>query len=329
MSFSLGGLTAYVQQNVNDIVPKLVTKPKTLNHISIMTEVLNQKLMPNIDTDAIFQAGNNCNWNASGTTTIEQRTMTVATIAVMESICNDTLVGYFTEQALRAKSSVNLNSQEAIEQFLFEAWTNQKMARIASQIENAIWQGDTASGSASLNKFDGFIKIIDAASDEINGNPTGITTATGITKANILDILDGMNNLVPDRVKTSGKEVLYIMGVDTFGVLTQAARDKNWFAGFGLNVEQMEVQIMGILGKIVAVPGLTGTNRIFATYRENLVFGTYGEAEEPTERKLLTGNGDVFMVYPDEDMLGIKFRAKFRAGVNYRYSNEIVSFKLV
>jgi hypothetical protein len=66
---------------------------------------------------------------------------------------------------------------------------NEKASRIAKLLEVAMWQGDTATSNTNpnTNRFDGFNKIIDAASaSTVAGNTS---SATAITVANIEGLL--------------------------------------------------------------------------------------------------------------------------------------------
>ncbi len=80
----------------------------------------------------------------------------------------------FIEQALREGSTYDYMAYAA-------EFSAQKVARIGAALETAIWQGDTTSGNAQLNKFNGFATIINAlgfggAGDPINGNSANVTT---------------------------------------------------------------------------------------------------------------------------------------------------------
>jgi hypothetical protein len=75
-----------------------------------------------------------------------------------------------------------------------EEYAQQKAAYTAEANETGIWQGDTGSGTANLNKYDGFIKQIDAAAGSIvatngkklTGTITSTTGAAALTGAGTL-----------------------------------------------------------------------------------------------------------------------------------------------
>ncbi len=83
----------------------------------------------------------------------------------------------------------------------------EKAAVIAQTLEVAMWQGDTTSGNPNLSRFDGFNKIIAAASPVLaNSAPT---TFTSITAATIDDILDHQFNLT--QFKRIGLSMLLLV----------------------------------------------------------------------------------------------------------------------
>ena len=157
MAFSIGSLGAYTRQAVEPLLTSAIFGAKTQEMIAksgiVLTKVKSAEAIPLMDTDAFFQT-DACGWDPSGTTTFTQRTVTVGKIKIEEALCPKTLETSFIQEAMRAGSTY-----ESFEPSAWEAaYTNRKNERIASQLETAIWQGDTSSGNGLLNKFDGLIK---------------------------------------------------------------------------------------------------------------------------------------------------------------------------
>lgn len=147
-----------------------------------MTGVSTSEQINVLDTDAVFQAGGGCGFSASGTTAFTRRALTVGAIKVHEALCPKTLKTSYLQLVMKPGSQPDT--------FPFaEVYTTRKASKIAKQLEVAIWQGDLSSGTANINKFDGFIKIIDAANAAVASNAkkgagtftstTGAATVTG------------------------------------------------------------------------------------------------------------------------------------------------------
>ena len=192
---------------------------------------------------------------------------------------------------------------------------NEKASRIAKLLEIAMWQGDTATSNTNpnTNKFDGFIKLIDAASaSTVSGN---ITSATAITTANVITLVDNMYNVVPADIATADDLVLFV-GIDTFKKYTTALRAANLFH-YAADSVDMELVIPATNVKMIAVGGLDGTNRMFLARLSNLFIGTdlANELEE-------------YRLWYSQDNDEVRFRATMKYGVQFAFADQIVQFKL-
>lgn len=318
MAFDVSSLTSYVIENEDQLMAKSLFGSKTSDLIrsqgNLLVGVKSSQKINLLDTDAIFQSGTGCTRTSSGTTTITQRTVTVGDIAVVEDVCVNSLNTKYLSKSLAAGSDPNKIPFE-------QEFTDLKAATISKQLEIAIWQGDTSHGNANLSKFDGFVKLIDNAATAVNGNPTGITTSTGITSANVVSIVNGVVAKIPADVL--GKEdVAVFCGWDTFMLYVQAYTALNLFAfapsGNEVKAEAGEIIIPGTYYKLTAVHGLDGTNRIFAMRTSNMFGGTD-----------LSGEEDKWSLMEDQFKDYLRFKAHFKYGVNVAFPNEVVSFKLV
>jgi hypothetical protein len=318
MAYNVAALTDYTIENEELLVMKSQFGSKTQQLIqkegNVMTGVKSSEQINILDTDATFQTGGTCGFLSSGATTFTQRAVTVGKIKVNESLCPKALEAKYTQKALQIGSRY--------ESIPFEQeYTDLKASKIAQQLEVAFWQGDTASANANLNKFDGLIKLIDTAGTATNGNPTGITTGTGITTSNVKGIVAGMWLAMPANIQ--GKDDIRIFcGWDTFNKYIAAFTDLNMYhfapKGSELDGTSGEVTIIGTNYKLTAVHGLDGTNRLFAIRMSNIFLGTDLENEE--ER------WEIFFAKEADE---IRFVAEFKDGINVAFPDEIVSFELV
>lgn len=320
MALDVSTLVDYVIENQDLLVSKSLFSGKTVDLINaegnVMTGVKFAEQINILATDAIFQDGSGCTRTSSGTTSITQRKVTVGEIAVVEDICVKTLNKKYMSKKMAAGS---LAEKQKIP---FEKeYTDLKAGTISEQLEIAIWQGDTTSVDANLKRFDGYNKLIDAAGTAVNGNPTGITSGTGITLANVRSIVDGVLALLPARIQ--GKDdVRVFIGWDKFSLYTQALTNANLyhFAPTGSEGKAAvgEIVIPGTNYILTAVHGLDGTSRIFAMRTSNMYAGVDMENEE-----------EKWEILPDQFKNYLRFNAEFKYGVNVAFPDEIVQFKLV
>lgn len=318
MSFDVSTLANYTKENEQLLVTSSIFDAKTQEKIqaqgNVMTGVKSSEQINRIDTDAVFQAGGTCGFNASGTTAITQRAVTVGKIKVNEALCPKALESKYTQKALQIGSKY--------EKIPFEQeYSEKKAARIAAQIETALWQGDTASGDANLNKFDGLIKLIDAATNEILSNTAVFTTggpiliATGITQANVIDVVDGVFKALPMSILNK-PDTEIVCGWDTFRLYVLALREKNLFHYDAANKDG-ELVIPGTNIKLVALNGLNGTSRVFGLRWSNVFMGVDMLNEE-----------EKFEIFFAKEADEVRFVAEWKNGVNVAFPDEIVSFKL-
>jgi hypothetical protein len=261
-----------------------------------------------MDTDAFFQAGGTCGWNASGTTSFTQRTVTVGKIKVQEALCPKTLESKYLQKALPTGSQYDSIPFE-------QDFSDKKAKTIASQLETAIWQGDTASANGNLNKFDGLIKLIGAASGVVDANVSGFVSGaplTSITTANVVSLFDGIYRAIPAKV-VSADDMTIFCGMDTFRTYTIALKNANMFNYSFDGKADSEFVLPATNIKVVAVQGLNGTNDVYALRLSNMFLGTDLLNEE-----------EKFEIFFAKEADEVRFAAEFKMGVNIAFPDEIV-----
>jgi len=313
MAFNVSALTNYVKEDERSLFTSSLFDAKTQQLIqsagNVMVEVKSAATVNIMDTDAAFQDDSGCAFNASGTTTFTQRTLTVGKIKVQEALCPKDLEAKYLQKALPAGT----NYTEII---FSQEYSERKAGKIAEQLETAIWQGDTASTNMNLNKFDGLQKIIANASGVIDANTTPFVSATvtSITVANVLSVIKGIKNAIPARVK--GKDdVKLFCGWDIFDLIVDAHVNANLFNYGSQNIGDGTFTIPGTRYVVEAVHGLDGTNDLYVMRTSNMFLGTD-----------LLSDQDQFEMWYSQDDRNVKFHVGFKMGVQIAFPNEIVKF---
>jgi hypothetical protein len=312
MSFTVSSLTNYTKENEAQLVSSSVLGAKTAALIksagNVMVGVKSAETINIMDTDAFFQAGGTCGWNASGTTTFTQRTVTVGKIKVQEALCPKALEAKYLQKALPTGSQYDSIPFE-------QDYSERKAKTIASQLETAIWTGDTASANGNLNKFDGFVKLIGAAAGVVDANVSGFISGaplTSITAANVVSLFDGVYKAIPAKV-VAADDMVIVCGQDTFRTYTVALKNDNMFQ-YSINVKaDSEFILPGTNIKVVALQGLNGTNDVYAMRLSNLFLGTDLLNEE-----------EKFEIFFAKEADEVRFAAEFKMGVNVAFPDEIV-----
>lgn len=315
MALSLGSLTSYTKQLVKPLLTSAVFGAKTQEMIKdggiVIPQAKSVVAIPLMDTDAVFQT-DSCSFDPSGTTSFTQRTISVGKIKVEEKICPKDLEAYFTQEALKAGS----NYEDFGNADFQAAFLAKKNARIAAQLETALWQGDTTSGTANLNKFDGLSKLIVAGSpvDANVSGYTGVATISTITQSNVVAATEGIFKAIPAAVLAKG-DVKIFVGNDWYRLLIMAYRALNLFA---YNPQDSQAQTFILPGtniEIVSVNGLNGTGDAFAISLSNIALAVDLVDEENN-----------YKMWYSEDNNDVRFRVNFKMGVNVAFTNECVKF---
>lgn len=322
MALDVSALTNYIIENEDLLITKSLFGARTAELITaegtVMTGVKFAEKINILATDAIFQNGTGCTRVSSGNTSLTQRQVTIGEIAVVEDICVKTLNSKYMSKKLAAGSNANVLPFE-------QEYSDLKAKTIAKQLEIALWQGDTASGNANLSRFDGLIKLIDAAATAVTANQApymGATPlATSITTANVKAVVNSMWLALPADI-TGSDDIRIFCGWDTFNKFINAFTDQNLFnfapKGSEVSAENGVVIIPGTNYKLTAVHGLDGTNRLFSMRMSNLFLGVDLENEE-----------EKWTMMEDQFKDFLRFKVQFKNGINVAFPDEIVSFKTV
>jgi len=303
MSFSLGTLTAYTEQQRLPLITKAVFSARTAALFTKQVGVKSAAALNLMDTDAALAAGTSCGWTAAGTTTFSQRNVTVAPMKVQEALCPRSLEQYWMQSQLTAGSTYDGVPFE-------QAFSEQKALRIAEALENAIWSGSTL--------VTGMLTILNAASGStVSGNTAAISGA--ITTANAIQIFDNIYTRIPQAILTRNDLVIFC-GWDTFRTLIGALK-----ANTGVMYNQVDLQGLadgdiiypGTNVRVVAVPGLLGYNRLVCSYLGNFVYATD-----------LLSDEENFSLWYSQDNDEVRFQAAFKVGVQVAYPDLVVDWKL-
>ena len=317
MALAFSGLSAYTKQLVKPLLTSAVFDAKTQQLILasgiVIPNVKSSVAIPLMETDAVF-AAQSCSFDASGTTTFSQRSITVGKIKVEEKICPKDLEAYFTQEALKAGSTYEDFGNADFQ----KAYFDKKNIRIASQLETAIWQGDATGATANTNKFDGLQKLI-AAGSPVLANVSGYTGITGspvvtVTASNVIACTEGIYKAIPVGVLSKG-DVKIFVGNDWYRLLILAYRALNMFSYNPQDSQAASFILPGTNVEIVSVNGLNTTGDAYAISLSNMAMAVDLIDEE-----------NAYKMWFSEDNNDVRYRVEFKMGVNVAFTNEVTSF---
>jgi hypothetical protein len=190
--------------------------------------------------------------------------------------------------------------------------------KVAEEIEKNIWQGDTA-GSAPTNHFDGFTKLIEAASN-VND-----VDSTSVTAANVVDELGKIVDALPSATYSKSDLKVYVSS----NIARAYQRALGGFAAIGTAADTVvgpSYQDQSFVGRkpmnfdgvdLVMCPGLAD-NTAVASPASNLMFGT----------GLLSDQNEVRVIDMAEydGSQNIRVIMRMTAGVQFGIAEDIVLY---
>jgi hypothetical protein len=304
MAFSLSTVTGYVAANEKQLIGKAVVAGTTASKLNLQTGVKGSAYLNLMTADPVLADGSACGWNGAGTTTVTRRQISTSLIKINQEFCDKDLIG--TALQYDVKVAVGQKTLPFEQEFI-----GQNLAMINKKLEEIIWAGDiTGETSSHLERFDGFIKIIGAASGVVDATVSG-KTLLGNTK----DALDAIVAALPNEIMTRTDLIIFV-GLDVYRKAIKAYQDANLyhFQPADLN-GNFETIIPGTNITLVGVHGLTGKNKAYGSYAENLYLGTD-----------LEGDNEKFAFWYSEDNRMFRMAVEFNAGVQVAFPDMVVKY---
>lgn len=300
MAINVSALGTYVDEQRLPLIRKAVMGARSAYHFNLMTGVKGATALNLLDTDVQFGDGNNCGWDEAGTSTLSQRVLTPGAIKINMSFCDKKLLKTALNYEVKVAAGVKTLPFE--EDFMKGVGED-----INAKLEKAIWQGDTASEDRNLNKFDGIIKVLSGAT-----LASSITIASGDTKTKIVNEVYAA---IPSAAYSKGEVVMYV-GEDFYrAYIQELIANGNLVITTGLNDVAMPESILipGTNVRIIGVGGLNGTDKVYASFKDNFVYGVD-----------LTGDEEVYDLFYDRKEQAHLLTVSFVAGTQVAYPDMVV-----
>jgi hypothetical protein len=311
--YDVTDLTAYTDEQQQELVTKQVTEARTLELINIATGIKGTQDIHLFDDSVIYQDASDCGtMTPEGDSVFGKMPITVKEIGYEKAFCNKQLRGFWTQLGLRP------GTMAEDEQLPFEqAITNYILQLHSLELDKLVWKGDTDLSTGNLQFINGFKTIFDASSDVIEANVNGVT---GITTSNAYDVFYQTFLKASDDMGGVAEDPMFTIFTDrgNFNKLVKNMVDKNYYHYNPDNLKSPNsIELVGTGITVEVAPGLVGTGGIYGGKRSALTFGTD-----------LSSDTSQFKLWYSEDDDKLKMRSKFSAGVATPYYNEIVKFTL-
>ena len=259
MSYTVSGLTNYIEVNKDVILRDAILgsgiKGETVPMMRKQLGVKTSERLNYLDVEPELQAVSGCGFSAQGSTVFSERDITTAQAKVNDEWCIEDLLGKFTEYEVR----VGANDQA----MPFEAEiTDQIVKGINKKVEMQVWQGNTT-GTSLIN---GLLTIAEGAD---SASTIAVTASTGTSA---YERIKGVYMAIPEEIVD---EAVIFVSPALFREYVQNLVSANLYHyDPAFSGELTEIFIPGASVKVRKTYGLTGSDKIYATVPENMVYAT-------------------------------------------------------
>lgn len=316
MGFTVSSLTNYVNEQSKELLVALQFEAETASYANVQTGVKSSAALQILTNSPVPQDGSTCGFNASGDSTFTQRTVTTSAIKYQDSLCPRTLEAKWTQIML--KKGQNYDDAAAPE--ILRAILDDVTKQIKRRQETADWQGDTASGSAFLVRYDGLIKTIAAATT--GGTATAV--AGPVTTSNVRTIVQNIVSKIGTISTLVGNpDVKIFCGYDFAELYRQKIFADNLYHVNGQG-DQKGMMAEGSVHELVPVHGLDGL------LSSSGAAAPFVFAFDPERQLVLAvdmeGEDEQAKVWYSEDDDLVKYSFRFRRGWQVAFPSEIIEY---
>lgn len=296
MAIDVIKLPAYTEEHRLPLLRNAVVGNRTAKEFNLYTGLKGKTALNLLNTTVTFGDGSSCGWNEAGKSEMSQRTIEPGYLKVNMSFCDKALLKTWANYGVRiAAGQKTLPFEEDFMAGVIDG--------IKANLEKAMWQGDTASEDANLNKFDGMIKILGEA--EVAGTYT-VQAADDITT-----IINKTYALIPSAAYEKGEVVMYV-GYDSYrDYIQKLLANGNLVITNVVNDVAMPTSVLipGSNVRVIPVGGLDNQKlKAVASYRDNFIYGVD-----------LSGDDEKLDMWYSQDNREFRLAVEFLAGVQVAY----------
>ena len=321
MAFDVSGLVAYVEEQRQQLQTATVAGAKMLQLVEVLDGVKGTEKLPQVANTIFFQS-DSCGFNASGDSTFSQRSLTVGDVKVDLEWCPKDLEKKYFGAQMRAGAMYDSVEPDAV----FQVILDDVMKKIARDVDIAVWQGNTSSGTGNNQYWNGFIAAMSGSG--IDANSTSIYDASALTAFNAAsgqEIAYRLYTALAENNLTDHDDTIAFVGTDVYAAmqvsLIQGGSTYGTLINSGAgdpNVESMQgLTFPGTGMKFIPVVGLTGTDKVYAGRASNFFIGVDGLSDSES-----------FDVWYSKDDKKVKFSTEFKVGCQIAFPNEVAKIEL-
>ena len=309
--------TTYAGQFAGEYIAAALLSASTINDggVTVKSNISYKEVIKKLATSSIVQAAS-CDFDPNSSITLTEQIIQPTELQVNLQLCKKDFVNDWESASMGF--GLNRNLPPVFSDFL--------IAHVAKEVANSteitMWKGDTT--AASNNSFDGFEKII-AAATAAGDIPAGQQVAAvggGLNAANIIAELQKVVTAIPNTLYgsedlriyiPSSAAKFYVQALGGFSVLATSNagvdnKGTQWWNNGSLTVDGVQIFVC---------PGMSD-NKMYAAQVSNLYFGT----------GLLNDNQQVKVIdMADIDgSQNVRMIMRFTSGVQFGVASDLVEY---
>ncbi len=318
MAFDVSALTNYVEENSVELMTATVLGARTMKHAEIIPNVKGTHKLPLV-TNTVFFQSDSCGFDASGDSTFSQRSLVPGSMKLNVEWCPKDLESKYFAKVMKAGAHKESVDPEDV----FRVILDDYMALVARELEIALWQGNTSTGTGNNQFFNGFIAAVNGGGIDANAT-SGIydgSALTSVTDASSgAEIAYRMYSALAQNGLSGYDDSTVFVGYDTYAAIVNSLTAGG--STFGpindgpngdVNPDISEGLIYPANGlRIVPVHGLTGTSDVYGGRESNFFIGVDGE-----------GDFENLEIWYSQDDRKVKMAMEFKCATQVAFPSQV------
>ena len=298
--YTVSGLTDYVKTNQDILVKGVVlgtVKGDTIPRLRKQFGVKTKEMLNILDVNPALQSGAACGWAASGSTEFSERLIETAQIKAQDEYCEKTLLGKVVEFATTARADDNRPFEGVI--------LDEVVGKINEKMEKLVWQGDKT-GNGDL--IDGFL------TQALGADSASTITVTGSSATSVSERVEAVIMALPEELLD--KATIFISPASFRKLAFELQKAYKYNANlYDADVEDKDILYPGSEVRIHKTMGLMGSDKLYASAYDNMVYGCDLENDQEKVRAFedqkngtwcydIQWNAGVKTIFPDFVVVG-------------------------
>lgn len=303
--YTKSGLSDYVKTNQDALIKGVVlgtVAGDTIPNLRKQFGVKTKERLNLLDVDPALQDGSNCEFSASGSTVFSEREIETAQIKAQDQYCDKQLLGKFAEYQVKIAADKNASDMPFEGEILDEV-----VRKINEKMEKLVWQGD----KSDSDLIDGF--LTQAASSGESASTISVTAASGTA---MYPRVKGVIEAIPEAILD--KAVVFVSPANYRKLVFELVEKNLFHYAPGADIEGKDVIFPGTEVRVHKTIGLIGSDLIYASAYENMVYGADLENDQEKVRFWYDDNSELY-----------KYSIHWNAGVKTIYPDMVVLGKVV